>query len=230
MIKKRYIAQEKREMYWWDIRIPDGNRKRRVRGRATSISLARQAMAEAKADAARGTYEFRADRLVLTLKQLVDSWLDQQKTAVADVSMFSRRSTLKRFAALIGPNTEVRSLSKKDLERYEKKRIVDGRSVSTVNKELRIIFQCLRAVADLFPSLRNYRPPRIELKPDPNPRRQRVLTQQEIHTGYDAAHRRGCKAPVEGRALAVWRLSTRRYQGTRDKDGQRPHRAYDGQG
>lgn len=166
-IKKFYTKREKKfwkydarkKEYWswgYDIWLADGRRKREAGFMTESDAVA--AVGYIRAAEKERKYGFVPDEAKPRLGELVQRRL-------ADVGARKERliavRVLTTLTALVGADKIVEGLTTPDVRLYVERREQEGLSPATINRELNVVSSMLNNAAMYFPSLAQWRPPKL---------------------------------------------------------------------
>jgi len=185
MIKK-FISNRKRvgwkydprqgKFYSWgfDIRLPDGRRKREpgfLNKADAEAAVARIRLVEKEA-----RYGFTAPEPV-ALSDVCAKKVEQ--TANRREKVRAER-VLKYLVEELPANFSVTNLLTSHLQNVVERRTRDGLKPQSIDRELNIISAALQAAPDYFPALKNWTVPKIPRPKHKKARRERVITLEEL--------------------------------------------------
>ena len=177
---KRLIAGRLTDCWVYDI-YPGGRRVRTPRGEYFPTKTeCLDAVAAIYTDFRRERYLFPADRSLLTLTDLRETWIAKLKELGRSASyVASGDRSLKALSELMWPTSRIVDLKTVHLQRYYSQRLAEGLKPQTAYREMNGVMSALNSASELFDSLSDWRPPRKPKLGQPDSGRERVITREE---------------------------------------------------
>jgi integrase len=186
--EKRIVNGEEREVFVYDIYI--GGRRIRTPKESyfPTAGECRAAIDAIRTDYRRGIYKFPADDKKIPISELADLASDALKLEGKSHGYVLRmKKSLRGLSKVVPVTVSVRDLKTEHLEEFIKQEIKKGIKHSTIRNKMNTIIVGLNMAGSLYPSLREWNPPkrpRKMLLPDTN--RDRVITPEEEQKIIDA--------------------------------------------
>lgn len=182
MIRKKYIAKLKREMWGFDIRLDDGTGRRSKRVRAFTFETKRQAE-EALAIIRRREKEQKFGLAPQVRRPRLVHLLDARvKTIEHRSERIRAERVFREWLAVLPEGIRVDELGTPELRLFVEKRQTDGLVNSSVNRELNIIAAALNSAGQYFPELSQWRAPKLPRPKVSKSRRERLITDDEYRS------------------------------------------------
>jgi integrase len=193
-ITRHFSQKLKKWLYGLDVRVSDGNgAKKRIRPTEFETRKeAEEALASIRRNEREGKYGLAP---LINRPPLQDLIAKRLQTIASKKERTRSRRVLYTWLSLLDPKLKLdeefepangyRSSIKVDeidtprIRKYVEKRQEDGQAPSSVNRELNVIGAMLRQVADFFPEMGQWQPPKVPRLKASKRRRERVITDEE---------------------------------------------------
>jgi len=183
-IGQSYSKKAKKKRWGFDVRVSDGRGgKRRMRiYQFESRKEAEEALAALRRSEREAKFGLAAPIKRPALKELIDL-----RTPGIELRAERTRATrvFRVWLDLLPAGIKIDEITTPLIRLYVERRQADGQAAASINRELNIIAAALNSVAEFFPELAQWRPPKIPRPKVSKSRRERIISDDEYRRLLD---------------------------------------------